>query len=294
MKFVKNWKTTLRRAAMVTAVVGATFMVGHSALAAVNWKQVITPNDFEYKSLMTLVAHGAITDTKGIELGTQSYTMHQLIPLIADVTDKREQMNDNDKAVAMEIYRRHMDEVMAYNVAVDRKEKAEKKQKEALKKEEKARQKAAKQAAKQGGKKQAHKMTKKEKQAAKKQPLSNVPDVYQPDPNTAIVEGGKAETALVYRFQPAPIQPKASHGQLVEEAEKEHNAELAKEPAETVNPPEERALTDEQIKEKMDNFTIDARRIQVDGDLRIRYGNDDKDTKGSARARTQFTMNFDK
>ena len=44
--------------------------------------------------------------------------------------------------------------------------------------------------------------------------------------------------------------------------------------------PEERALTDEQIKEKMKKFKIDDSRVKVNNEVRIRYaGSKDKKSK---------------
>ena len=48
--------------------------------------------------------------------------------------------------------------------------------------------------------------------------------------------------------------------------------------------PEERALTDEQIKEKMKKFKIDDSRVKVNNEVRIRYaGSKDKKSKTDAR-----------
>ena len=59
---------------------------------------LITPNDWTYKALKTLVKHGAITDTHGFTFDdSTSYTKDELMPLLDEVVEKREQMNDNDR-----------------------------------------------------------------------------------------------------------------------------------------------------------------------------------------------------
>ena len=55
--------------------------------------------------------------------------------------------------------------------------------------------------------------------------------------------------------------------------------------------PEERALTDEQIKEKMKKFKIDDSRVKTNGDVRIRYTGS-KNGKSKADARVQTEMTF--
>lgn len=55
--------------------------------------------------------------------------------------------------------------------------------------------------------------------------------------------------------------------------------------------PEERALTDEQIKEKMKKFKIDDSRVRVNNEVRIRYA-DSKDKKSKTDARMQTEMTF--
>ena len=55
--------------------------------------------------------------------------------------------------------------------------------------------------------------------------------------------------------------------------------------------PEERALTDEQIKEKMKKFKIDDSRVKVNNNVRIRYTGG-KDTKSKTDARMQTEMTF--
>ena len=58
-------------------------------------QDVITPNDWTYTALQTLIKHGAITDTHGFVFdGSTSYTKDELMPLIDEVVEKREQMND--------------------------------------------------------------------------------------------------------------------------------------------------------------------------------------------------------
>lgn len=53
----------------------------------------------------------------------------------------------------------------------------------------------------------------------------------------------------------------------------------------------ERALTDEQIKEKMKKFKIDDSRAKTNGDVRIRYTGS-KNGKSKADARVQKEMTF--
>lgn len=139
---------------------------------------LITPNDWTYKALKTLVKHGAITDTHGFIFDdSTSYTKDELMPLLDEVVEKREQMNDNDRQFALRIYQENMRDVMDYRIERDKK------------------------------------ITK------------------------------------------------------------------------------ERALTDEQIKEKMKRFKIDDSRVKTNGDVRIRYTGS-KNGKSKADARVQTEMTF--
>ncbi|MDU6735064.1 MAG: hypothetical protein E6449_04320 [Veillonella sp.] len=139
---------------------------------------LITPNDWTYKALKTLVKHGAITDTHGFRFDdSTSYTKDELMPLLDEVVEKREQMNDNDRQFALRIYQENMRDVMDYRIERDKK------------------------------------ITK------------------------------------------------------------------------------ERALTDEQIKEKMKKFKIDDSRVKTNGDVRIRYTGS-KNGKSKADARVQTEMTF--
>ena len=139
---------------------------------------LITPNDWTYKALKTLVKHGAITNTHGFIFDdSTSYTKTELMPLLDEVVEKREQMNDNDRQFALRIYQENMRDVMDYRIERDKK------------------------------------VTK------------------------------------------------------------------------------ERALTDEQIKEKMKKFKIDDSRVKTNGDVRIRYTGS-KNGKSKADARVQTEMMF--
>ena len=139
---------------------------------------LITPNDWTYKALKTLVKHGAITDTHGFIFDdSTSYTKDELMPLLDEVVEKREQMNDNDRQFALRIYQENMRDIMDYRIERDKK------------------------------------ITK------------------------------------------------------------------------------ERALTDEQIKEKMKKFKIDDSRVKTNGDVRIRYTGS-KNGKSKADARVQTEMTF--
>lgn len=139
---------------------------------------LITPNDWTYKALKTLVKHGAITDTHGFIFDdSTSYTKTELMPLLDEVVEKREQMNENDRQFALRIYQENMRDIMDYRIERDKK------------------------------------VTK------------------------------------------------------------------------------ERALTDEQIKEKMKKFKIDDSRVKTSGDVRIRYTGS-KNGKSKADARVQTEMQF--
>ena len=83
---------------------------------------LITPNDWTYKALKTLVKHGAITDTHGFTFDDRtSYTKDELMPLLDEVVEKREQMNDNDRQFALRIYQENMRDVMDYRIERDKK-----------------------------------------------------------------------------------------------------------------------------------------------------------------------------
>ena len=83
---------------------------------------LITPNDWTYKALKTLVKHGVITDTHGFTFDdSTSYTKDELMPLLDEVVEKREQMNDNDRQFALRIYQENMRDVMDYRIERDKK-----------------------------------------------------------------------------------------------------------------------------------------------------------------------------
>ena len=170
---------------------------------------MVTPNDWTYTALQTLIKHGAITDTNGFAFDGTSYTKDELMPLIDEVVTKREQMNENDRQYALRIYQENMRDVMDYRIARDKKITEERRQKLDAKRAEKA------------------------KKSGKTYHVSN--------------------------------------------------DEVAK--------PEERALTDEQIKEKMKKFKIDDSRVKVNNEVRIRYaGSKDKKSKTDARMQTEMTF----
>lgn len=83
---------------------------------------LITPNDWTYKALKTLVKHGAITDTHGFIFDdSTNYTKTELMPLLDEVVEKREQMNDNDRQFALRIYQENMRDIMDYRIERDKK-----------------------------------------------------------------------------------------------------------------------------------------------------------------------------
>ena len=91
---------------------------------------LITPNDWTYKALKTLVKHGAITDTHGFTFDdSTSYTKDELMPLLDEVVEKREQMNDNDRQFALRIYQENMRDVMDYRIERDKRITEERRQK---------------------------------------------------------------------------------------------------------------------------------------------------------------------
>lgn len=178
---------------------------------------LITPNDWTYKALKTLVKHGAITDTHGFTFDdSTSYTKDELMPLLDEVVEKREQMNDNDRQFALRIYQENMRDVMDYRIERDKKITEERRQKLD------------------------------EKRVKKSGKDVKVSEKQQESLDAATVEVAK---------------------------------------------PKERALTDEQIKEKMKKFKIDDSRVKTNGDVRIRYTGS-KNGKSKADARVQTEMTF--
>ena len=178
---------------------------------------LITPNDWTYKALKTLVKHGTITDTHGFTFDdSTSYTKDELMPLLDEVVEKREQMNDNDRQFALRIYQENMRDVMDYRIERDKKITEERRQKLDEKRVKKS-------------------------------------------------------------------------GKDVKVSEKQQESLDAA--TDEVAKPKERALTDEQIKEKMKKFKIDDSRVKTNGDVRIRYTGS-KDGKSKADARVQTEMTF--
>ena len=89
------------------------------AQAEANPYSVVRPSDWEYKALMTLVKHGAVTDTKGIDLGSRSFTKQELIPLIYEVVSTREVMNESDKMLTLRLYSENRRLIMNYDIEKD-------------------------------------------------------------------------------------------------------------------------------------------------------------------------------
>ena len=86
------------------------------AQAEANPYGVVSPPDWEYQALMTLVKHGAITDTKGIDLGSRAFTRKELIPMMADVVSRRETMNESDRMLALRLYNENRRSIMNYEI----------------------------------------------------------------------------------------------------------------------------------------------------------------------------------
>lgn len=102
----------LSRLLIAAAFCAGSFM--NVSASADIWADV-TPEDWSYQAIQTLIRHGAITDTKGLSLEGQTYTRYELTPLVAEVVERREQMNESDKNIAIRLYSEFRDELMAYN-----------------------------------------------------------------------------------------------------------------------------------------------------------------------------------
>lgn len=94
------------------------------AQAEANPYGVVSPPDWEYQALMTLVKHGAITDTKGVDLGSRAFTRHELIPMIADAVSRRDTMNESDKMLAIRLYQENRRVIMNYEIEQEEAKKA--------------------------------------------------------------------------------------------------------------------------------------------------------------------------
>lgn len=94
------------------------------AQAEANPYGVVSPPDWEYQALMTLVKHGAITDTKGVDLGSRAFTRHELIPMIADAVSRRDTMNESDKMLAIRLYHENRRVIMNYEIEQEEAKKA--------------------------------------------------------------------------------------------------------------------------------------------------------------------------
>lgn len=94
------------------------------AQAEANPYGVVSPPDWEYQALMTLVKHGAITDTKGVDLGSRAFTRHELIPMIADAVSRRDTMNESDKMLAIRLYHENRRAIMNYEIEQEEAKKA--------------------------------------------------------------------------------------------------------------------------------------------------------------------------
>ena len=94
------------------------------AQAEANPYGVVSPPDWEYQALMTLVKHGAITDTKGVDLGSRAFTRQELIPMIADVVSRRDTMNESDRMLAIRLYHENRRAIMNYEIEQEEAKKA--------------------------------------------------------------------------------------------------------------------------------------------------------------------------
>ena len=94
------------------------------AQAEANPYGVVSPPDWEYQALMTLVKHGAITDTKGVDLGSRAFTRHELIPMIADAVSRRDTMNESDKMLTIRLYHENRRAIMNYEIEQEEAKKA--------------------------------------------------------------------------------------------------------------------------------------------------------------------------
>lgn len=244
-----------------------------SAMAA-SYDDIVPAGDWTYESINTLVKHDALTDTKGIKTdGSVQYTRGQLAPLMAYITKEREHMNDTDKEIALKLYQAYKDEVLAYNVAETKREKAlaqeKKDHKDLVKKLDKKRTKAEKEAAKadQKAAKEAQKAANKSKKQGVTRPASPAPavinDVYYGAVNP-----------------PAQLQPIAP-------------PDAAQEVTYDNEKPEEVALTPEQIQEKMKHFKVDTSPLQVGGDVRVRtQGTKGGKSKTDGKANVEMAMTW--
>lgn len=244
-----------------------------SAMAA-SYDDIVPASDWTYESINTLLKHDALTDTKGIKTdGSVQYTRGQLAPLMAYITKEREHMNDTDKEIALKLYQAYKDEVLAYNVAETKREKAlaqeKKDHKDLVKKLDKKRTKAEKEAAKadQKAAKEAQKAANKSKKQGETRPASPAPavinDVYYGAVNP-----------------PAQLQPIAP-------------PDAAQEVTYDNEKPEEVALTPEQIQEKMKHFKVDTSPLQVGGDVRVRtQGAKGGKSKTDGKANVEMAMTW--
>lgn len=259
---------SLGRLAVALSLLGS-LTVG-SAMAS-NFNDPVPSDNWTYEAIRTLVKHGGLTDTKGINPdGSITYTRAQLAPLMAHITAIREQMNANDKETALKLYREYKEEVLAYNVASDKQEKAlkqrEKDRKALEKKANKNRSKAEKKAAKE--------QAKAARKGAKENPGQAGPQAgARPEVINDVYYGSNVAA-------PESLQPLAP-------------PDGAEEVSYDNEKPEEVALTPEQIQEKMKHFSIDTSPLRVSGEARVRtQGTSKGKNKTDAKASVEMEMNL--
>ena len=201
----------IRRALSIgTLCLVASFGVAHAEDFAIPSARPVVDGMSTDDVKVVSAAHGFTFDD------STSYTKDELMPLLDEVVEKREQMNDNDRQFALRIYQENMRDVMDYRIERDKKITEERRQKLDKKRVEKS-------------------------------------------------------------------------GKDVKVSEKQQESLDAA--TDEVAKPKERALTDEQIKEKMKKFKIDDSRVKTNGDVRIRYTGS-KNGKSKADARVQTEMTF--
>lgn len=117
---------------VITTTLLATVLTSTVALAEGRPFDTVQTKDWEYQALMTLVKHGAITDLHGIELGQKTYMRYELTPLISDVVDKRETMNENDRMIAVRLYDLYRRDILNYRVQQEEEQRLKEMKKDAI------------------------------------------------------------------------------------------------------------------------------------------------------------------
>ncbi len=122
--FNKTIGKTFSKTLVLTVLCGFFFSTQAGALG--NQFEPIKPKDWEYKALAHFAQTGAI-DTKGLTFSGVEYTLYELVPLMAEVAEKRYSLRGHDRTTADKLYTYYREEIDEYVMTHKKDDKTDKK-----------------------------------------------------------------------------------------------------------------------------------------------------------------------